>query len=40
MTSLQKINRILFFMLGIYGLFYFGSSFLIPLVFGVFLPPW
>ena len=36
MTSLQKINRILFFMLGIYGLFYFGSSFLIPLVFGVF----
>lgn len=36
MNTLQKINRILFFTLGVYGLFYFGSSFLIPLIFGVF----
>lgn len=36
MNSLQKINRIIFLILGLYGLFYFGSSFLIPLIFGVF----
>ncbi|MFN2396543.1 MAG: AI-2E family transporter [Bacteroidales bacterium] len=36
MEKLKKINRILFFTLAIFALFYFGSSFLVPLIFGVF----
>jgi predicted PurR-regulated permease PerM len=36
MEKLRKINRILFFTLAIFALFYFGSSFLITLIFGVF----
>lgn len=36
MEKLGKVNRILLFTLGLFALFYFGSSFLIPLIFGVF----
>ncbi len=36
MEKLRKINRILFFVLAIFALFSFGSSFLITLIFGVF----
>ncbi|TVQ13073.1 MAG: AI-2E family transporter [Bacteroidetes bacterium] len=36
MDKLKKINRILFFIIAIFLLFNFGSSFLIPLIFGVF----
>lgn len=36
MEKLRKVNRILLFTLAIFALFYFGSSFLIPLIFGVF----
>ncbi len=36
MDTLKKINRILFFLVAVFILFYYGSSFLIPLIFGVF----
>jgi predicted PurR-regulated permease PerM len=36
MEKLRKINRILFFTIAIFALFYFGSSFLVPLIFGIF----
>jgi predicted PurR-regulated permease PerM len=36
MEKLGKVNKILLFTLAIFALFYYGSSFLIPLIFGVF----
>lgn len=36
MKNLKKINQILLFILIIFILFYFGSSFLIPFIFGIF----
>lgn len=36
MEKLKKINRILFFTIAVFALFYFGSSFLVPLIFGIF----
>ncbi len=37
MKNLKTINRILFFILAAFALLYFGSSFLIPFLFGMFL---
>ncbi len=37
MTTLVKINQILFFLFALFILFYYGASFLIPFTFGVFL---
>jgi predicted PurR-regulated permease PerM len=36
MEALNKTNKILFFLLVIFVFLYFGSSFLIPLIFGIF----
>jgi len=36
MKNLKKINQILLFILTVFALFYFGSTFLIPFVFGIF----
>lgn len=36
MTSLKKINNVLIFTLIVFTLLYYGSSFLIPFIFGVF----
>lgn len=37
MKMLNKINSIIFFLIAVYILLYFGASFLIPFVFGIFL---
>jgi predicted PurR-regulated permease PerM len=33
---MKKVNNILFFILAIFAIFYLGSSFLVPLIFGIF----
>jgi predicted PurR-regulated permease PerM len=35
-TAMKKINNILFFILAIFAIFYLGSAFLVPLIFGIF----
>jgi predicted PurR-regulated permease PerM len=34
--AMKKVNNILFFILAIFAIFYLGSSFLVPFIFGVF----